>query len=222
MTMLLTDAERAAVRAQLRVDEGFVSHAYQDSLGYWTIGIGRLIDKRKGGGITEDEAEMLLEHDLAKVEGELLGELPWVAGLDGVRKQVLANMAFNMGMPTLRTFRATLAAIKAGDYVKAADQMAVSKWHFQVGARAVRLEAMMRTGKTGGATLPHIEASISALQSALNRLGAKPRLRVDGDLGPLTAEAVRRFQSANGLVTSGIADGDTWERIRDALAELDA
>ncbi len=64
--------------------------------------------------------------------------------------------------------------------------------------------------------------STKALQSALNRLGAKPRLKVDGDLGPLTAEAIRRFQAANGLVTSGIADVDTWERVRDALAELDA
>lgn len=25
-----------------------VPHAYQDHLGYWTIGVGRLIDKRKG------------------------------------------------------------------------------------------------------------------------------------------------------------------------------
>ncbi|MGO1079714.1 peptidoglycan-binding protein [Inquilinus sp. CA228] len=64
--------------------------------------------------------------------------------------------------------------------------------------------------------------STKALQSALNRLGAKPKLRVDGDLGPLTAEAIRRFQSANGLVTSSIADGDTWELVRDALAELEA
>lgn len=66
------------------------------------------------------------------------------------------------------------------------------------------------------------DRSTAALQSALNRLGAKPKLRVDGDLGPLTAEAIRRFQAANGLVTSGIADGDTWERVRDALEELEA
>jgi putative chitinase len=64
--------------------------------------------------------------------------------------------------------------------------------------------------------------STKALQSALNRLGAKPRLDVDGNLGPLTAEAIRRFQAANGLITSGIADVDTWERIRDALEELGA
>lgn len=142
--MLLTDDERAAVRAQLRVDEGCVLHAYTDSLGYLTIGIGRLIDKRKGGGISEDEAEMLLNNDLARVEGELLGELPWVAGLDSARKQVLVNMAFNMGMRTLLTFRATLAAVQRGDYATAADQMVKSRWYGQVGNRAKRLVAMMR------------------------------------------------------------------------------
>lgn len=145
--MLLTDDERAAVRAQLRVDEGFVPHAYTDSLGYLTIGIGRLIDKRKGGGITEEEAEMLLSNDLARTEGELLGELPWVAGLDSARKQVLVNMAFNMGMRTLLTFRATLAAVQRGDYATAADQMVKSKWYGQVGNRAKRLVKMMRTGR---------------------------------------------------------------------------
>lgn len=70
--------------------------------------------------------------------------------------------------------------------------------------------------------VPADDHSTKALQSALNRLGAKPKLAIDGALGPLTAEAVRRFQAANGLITSGIADGDTWERIRDALEELDA
>lgn len=33
----------------LTSDEGRVPHAYQDHLGYWTIGVGHLIDRRKGG-----------------------------------------------------------------------------------------------------------------------------------------------------------------------------
>ena len=32
---------------QLERDEGRVRHAYQDHLGYWTIGVGRLIDARR-------------------------------------------------------------------------------------------------------------------------------------------------------------------------------
>lgn len=45
----------------LETDEGRVPHAYQDHLGYWTIGVGHLIDKRKGGGLTPDEVDYLLE-----------------------------------------------------------------------------------------------------------------------------------------------------------------
>lgn len=216
--MLLTDDERAAVRAQLEMDEGRRLKPYRDTVGKLTIGIGRNLDDV---GISNEEADMLLEHDLARVEGDLLGELPWVAGLDSVRKQVLANMAFNLGMRTLLMFRGTLAAIKAGDYAKAANQMMDSKWRGQVGARADRLVAMMRTGLFAESA-KNPGHSTKSLQSALNRLGAKPRLDVDGNLGPLTAEAIRRFQSANGLVTSGIAGVDTWERVRDALEELDA
>jgi len=40
--------QRAQLEQQLRRDEGEVLHEYKDSLGYSTIGIGRLIDKRKG------------------------------------------------------------------------------------------------------------------------------------------------------------------------------
>jgi len=45
------------IREQIKRHEGKVLHAYPDHLGYWTIGYGRLIDERRGGGITEAEAE---------------------------------------------------------------------------------------------------------------------------------------------------------------------
>lgn len=46
-------------------DEGYRKSAYQDHLGFWTIGIGTLIDERKGAGITVDEAKYLLRNRLA-------------------------------------------------------------------------------------------------------------------------------------------------------------
>ena len=36
--------DRATLKARLRLEEGEVLHAYQDSLGWWTIGVGHLID----------------------------------------------------------------------------------------------------------------------------------------------------------------------------------
>lgn len=50
---------------QLRQEEGSVPHAYQDHLGFWTIGIGRLVDQRKpGSGLRPEEITFLLNNDI--------------------------------------------------------------------------------------------------------------------------------------------------------------
>ncbi|CAM4077799.1 Lysozyme [Bordetella tumbae] len=132
---------------QLRRDEGEVLHAYQDHLGYWTLGIGRLIDKRKGGGITPDEAAYLLANDIKRVSVEVSKRLPWFEALDEARKGVLLNMAFQMGVDGLLGFKNTLAMVARHDYAKAADGMLNSLWARQTPARAQRLSKQMRTGE---------------------------------------------------------------------------
>jgi lysozyme len=59
---------------------------------------------------------------------------------------VLVNMGFNLGPEGLLGFRRTLRAVEEGRYADAAEGMLRSKWARQVGARAVRLAAMMREG----------------------------------------------------------------------------
>ena len=132
---------------QLRRDEGVVEHAYIDSEGWTTIGVGRLIDKRKGGRLRDDEIEYLLQNDITEKSDELIRRLPWVADLDEARKGVLINMAFNLGVNGLLGFRKTLALVKAGDYARASVEMLDSKWARQVKGRATRLSEQMRTGK---------------------------------------------------------------------------
>ena len=41
----------------IKEHEGVVKHAYQDSRGYWTIGVGRLIDEKLKGGLSDDEID---------------------------------------------------------------------------------------------------------------------------------------------------------------------
>ena len=52
----------------IRKHEGFRASAYRDTRGYLTIGYGRLIDARRGGGITRQEAEFLLAGDTKRAE----------------------------------------------------------------------------------------------------------------------------------------------------------
>lgn len=132
---------------QLRRDEGVVPHAYEDSEGWLTIGVGRLIDRRKGGRLRDDEIEYLLQNDITEKTDELIRRLPWVADLDETRQAVLINMAFNLGVSGLMGFRKTLALVKAGDYAAASVEMLDSKWARQVKGRATRLSKQMRTGE---------------------------------------------------------------------------
>lgn len=131
---------------QLRRDEGEVLSAYTDHLGYLTIGVGRMIDKRKGGGITAEESAYLLSNDIDKRQAELLRRAPWMAQLDPVRFGVMLNMAFQMGVDGLLGFKNTLAMVKAGDYAGAAAGMLNSKWATQTPARAERLSKQMESG----------------------------------------------------------------------------
>lgn len=122
------------------------AYAYQDHLGFWTIGVGRLIHKGKGG-LTKEECDYLLDNDVTRVELELSRAIPWWTTLDPVRKRVLLDMAFNLGTEGLLGFKNTLAHVRNGKYAQAAEGMMASKWATQVGARAVTLSQMMITGK---------------------------------------------------------------------------
>ena len=137
----------AILRAELRDDEGRERFVYFDHLGYATIGCGRLVDKRKGGGLSDDEIDYLLANDLKRVAAGLDKAIPWWRTLDPVRRRVFQNMGHQLGVNGLLNFKKAVAAAKAGDYITAAAEMLDSTWaKVQTPARAQRLAKMMRTG----------------------------------------------------------------------------
>ena len=129
--------------AQLKRDEGLRLTAYRDTVGKLTIGYGRNLDDN---GITQAEADLMLINDIASHEAQVHNFLPWTDSLDEVRRTVLVNMAFNMGIHSLLGFRNTLQAIHDGEFDRAADLMLESKWAEQVGPRAHRLANQIRMG----------------------------------------------------------------------------
>lgn len=131
----------------LRGDEGEVLHAYQDHLGFWTIGVGILIDKRKGGGITPEESAYLLSNRIMGKSIELDNRLPWWSKLDDARRGVLLSMAFQMGVDGLLGFKNTLTMVERGDYAGAAIGMLNSLWAKQTPERSARMAEQMRTGE---------------------------------------------------------------------------
>jgi len=136
----------ANLAQQLRRDEGTRVAAYQDHLGYWTIGVGRLIDARKGGGLRPDEIDYLLANDIKDRRVALAAALPWFSALDEARQGVLLNMSFQLGTAGLLGFKNTLEQVRLGHYKTAAAMMMQSKWAKQTPERAQRLAKQMSEG----------------------------------------------------------------------------
>lgn len=132
------------VKNHLISEEGFVGHVYPDHLGYATIGFGRLVDQRKGGGITREEAEYLLDNDIGRRLSELRQSLPWFNDAPDAVQMALLLMAFQMGVENLLEFKTTLSLIRQGKYAHAADNALKSLWAKQTPARAKRVTDMIR------------------------------------------------------------------------------
>lgn len=116
---------------------------YRDSVGLESIGYGRNLDHN---GINEIEAEVMLDHDIARAVGDVRFIVGNFAALSDRRQEVVVNMLFNLGRTRFLKFKHFLLALAAEEYDKAADEMLLSKWAEQVGARATELSDWMRAG----------------------------------------------------------------------------
>lgn len=116
---------------------------YKDTRGKLTIGFGRNLDDV---GISQDEAEILLDNDLAMARRLVYAQFPWVMQLDQPRQDVVLNMAFNIGVGGLATFKNFLDALQHHDYERAAREMEMSVWFGQIGGRGIPMVWTMRTG----------------------------------------------------------------------------
>lgn len=137
-------ADLAGTIADLQADEGVILHAYTDHLGYITIGTGRLIDKRRGGGISRAENDLLLTNDIEGRAAVLRAQYPWFDALDPIRQSAFINLAFNLGVDGLAKFRQTLAAAARNDWNGVARGLMNSKWYTQVQpSRSARILRMI-------------------------------------------------------------------------------
>lgn len=135
--------------------EGLRLKPYKCPAGYWTWGYGHNLEAKPlsiqqllvlfDTGPTEELAEQVLMEDIqdALEDVTFFGAMNFFNALSDVRKAVLVDMAFNLGLRNLLMFRRTLAALRIKDYEAAAAEMLRSKWAKQVGQRAKRLSKMM-------------------------------------------------------------------------------
>jgi lysozyme len=134
----------------LKRDEGRRLTAYADTRGVWTCGYGHA-GVAPGSVWTLAQADAQLAADIAATTSDLDAAIPWWRGLDPVRQDALANMAFNLGVRGLMGFHHMLSALEAHDFRAASAAMLLSDWAEDppqgVGERALRLAAMIRSGR---------------------------------------------------------------------------
>jgi lysozyme len=128
----------------LTLHEGVRRFPYEDTVGKLTIGIGFNLEDV---GLYPEEIAFILGNRIEKCEVELERTFPWYNELDEVRKAVLVDMCYNLGITSLSKFYTTLGHIKDGDYQEASRQMLKSLWARQVKGRAKRLSRMMESGQ---------------------------------------------------------------------------
>lgn len=122
--------------------EGLRLSPYLCPTGHLTIGYGHNLEN----GITEEIAVNLLDSDLKAAEKEVRANWPQFYKLNEARQFVLVDMAFNMGIKKLLSFKKMLAALTKGEYQTAAREMLDSKWAVQTKNRAKVLSEIMKTG----------------------------------------------------------------------------
>lgn len=128
----------------IRAHEGLRLKPYRCTAGYLSIGYGRNLDSV---GISELEAESMLQQDISAASRWLLEVLPWSFGLDAPRHAALLDLRFNLGPGGLLGFRKFLAAAARADWPRAAQELRESLWYGQVGVRAPRIVGMIETGE---------------------------------------------------------------------------
>lgn len=143
MSFLLRDYKEM-VKRQISLDEGYCSHLYKDSKGFNTIGYGFNLDKIQ---MPQDVSSLWLDHIINDTEYTLSKALSFWNDLDPVRKAVLINMAYNLGITGLLAFHQMLEYLAKKDYISAEKEMANSKWNNEVSLRAFRLRRMMLLGE---------------------------------------------------------------------------
>jgi lysozyme len=135
---------RSRLSKQLEIDEGRRRRLYKDSVGKWTIGVGRNIEDR---GLRDDEIDLMLSNDIDEAIGIARALIPNFDSLDDVRKEIVTNMALNLGMTRLAGFKQFIGALAKFDFQRATTEMMDSKWYEQVGDRGKRLSYAMREGR---------------------------------------------------------------------------
>lgn len=149
---MLSEIAQQKILQHLYLEEDYRQFSYDDATaeevkapeGNLTIGIGWNIQVN---GCPREIAEFAAMYFVKQADAQLSKKLVFYNELDDVRKVVLCDMAFNLGIEGELHFTQTLNAVQKKDWRTAAICMLQSDWAKRVGKRAITLSQMMETGQ---------------------------------------------------------------------------
>jgi GH24 family phage-related lysozyme (muramidase) len=140
--------DRALLNAYIEQQEGTGPRVkgrylvYTDSLGYETVGMGRLLSR----GFSRDEIELMRDNDLDEAIKDLI-QFPWFQEMNDARQTAVVSWRFNLGSTRWRKWTATIGFLVRRDYAGAARQFRTNRRYFaQVGSRAEWIARVLETG----------------------------------------------------------------------------
>lgn len=158
--MTLSEIAQKKILAHLYIEEDYKQFAYDDATdktvkapeGFLTFGIGWNI---QANGCPREIAEFAAMYYIKQADAALTKAISFYEKLDDVRKVVLCDMAFTMGIVKALGFTGMLSAMQRLDYRAAAICMLNSEWAKKDHSRATKDSAMMESGEW----LPELQAS---------------------------------------------------------------
>lgn len=133
----------------IKINEGFRANIYQCTAGVDTVGYGFNVNYLEedelalNNGIVEpmtpEVAHKILELKLQKLKIALIREFSWVEQKPVIVQEALLEMAYQLGIPKMKSFSQTLTYIKEDNYQQAAINLRKSKWAKQTPKRVENL-----------------------------------------------------------------------------------
>lgn len=133
----------------IKINEGFRANIYQCTVGVDTIGYGFNVNYLEqdelalNNGVVEpmtpEVAHKILELKLEKLKVALIREFSWVEQKPVIVQEALLEMAYQLGIPKMKSFSQTLTYIKEDNYQQAAINLRKSKWAKQTPKRVENL-----------------------------------------------------------------------------------
>tara|TARA_Y100000034_G_scaffold112773_1_gene147078 strand:- start:318 stop:764 length:447 start_codon:yes stop_codon:yes gene_type:complete len=145
--ILMSIIVRDTLIEDIKMEEGYRSSVYLDTLEKPTIGYGFLIDSLE---LQEDICQLILMRKLEKLIKTIKFNFKWFDDMPEKVQDVVINICYQLGVSGFSKFKKTIQFMKNKQWDKASIEMLDSKWaREQTPQRALRLSETVKSVEEG-------------------------------------------------------------------------